>query len=137
MSLSQQIEVHNDYLNVVISGDFSLTELIALAKEMYAAIIQHNITKALIDLRLMTGTPSMLERFAYARFIAEEGLAQRGPGHSVLRLAYVGHEAMVDPDSFGEIVARNRGAFVKGTADEQAARAWLGIDKEPDESHRA
>jgi hypothetical protein len=45
MSLSQQIEVHNDYLNVVISGDFSLTELIALAKEMYAAIIQHNITK--------------------------------------------------------------------------------------------
>ena len=135
MSLSQEIEVHNDYMVVVLRGQFSIKEALALAQEMFEAGSQHKVTKVLVDIRQTTGVPNTSERFIYATFLAEEGLRQRSQGNTVMRMVYLGYAPMLDPTHFGEHVANNRGAIVKCVFDEQEAWAWLGIDKEPGESH--
>lgn len=133
MSLSQKIEVHKDYMVVVISGEFSLAEVLVLAKEMFDMGARHEITKALVDIRQMTGVPQTMERYKYAQFLATGGATQKNQRHTVMRMAYLGYAPTLDPTRFGENVANNRGAMVKSFFDEQAAWAWIGIDKEPGE----
>lgn len=137
MSLSQEIKVYNDYMVVVLSGQFSIAEALVLAKEMFEVGAQHKITKGLVDIRRMTGLPKTLERFQYAQFLADEGLAQKNQGHPVVRLAYLGYAPTLDPTRFGEHVANNRGAMVRSFFDEQEAQAWLEIDDKSGESPRA
>ena len=137
MSLSQEIEIHHDYIVVVLRGQFSIQEALALAKEMFETGSQQKVTKVLVDIRQMTGIPNTSERFIYGTFLAEEGLRQRGQGNAIMRMAYLGYAPTLDPTHFGEYVVNNRGAIVKSVFDEQEAWAWLEIDEEPGESQGA
>lgn len=133
MSLRQEIEVHHDYMVVVLRGQFSITKALALAKEMFEVGSQHKVTKVLVDIRQATGIPRIVERYQYARFLAEEAMALRNKDGTIMKLVYLGHSPELATDGFGEFVANNRGATVKATADEQEAWAWLGIDDKPGE----
>ncbi|MBK9050973.1 MAG: hypothetical protein IPL78_08675 [Chloroflexi bacterium] len=137
MSLNQEIKVHNNYMVVVLNGQFSLAEALALAKEMFEVGSQHKVKKGLVDIRRMTGVPNTIERFQYAQFLADKGLAQKSPGHPIIRLAYLGYAPTLDPTRFGEYVANNRGAMVRSFFDESEAWAWLEIDDKPGESPSA
>jgi hypothetical protein len=49
-------------------------------------------------------------------------------GNPPLRLAVLGSEEIIDPQRFGESVARNRGMESKVTTDPAEAAAWLEVD---------
>jgi len=69
-------------------------------------------------------TPS--DRFNYAKSVADAALSLPRRGAATIpRFAYVLSEAVIDPERFGETVARNRGMPVKVFTDLDAALSWL------------
>ena len=63
----------------------------------------------------------MLDRYDFGVHIAEQYLTS----DPRVRLAVLGHEPMIHPDRFGELVARNRGADARAFTDEALALDWL------------
>ena len=65
--------------------------------------------------------PSILDRFDLGVRVA----ALHFEHTPRIRLALLGHEPMIHPDRFGEIVARNRGADARVFTNEREALDWL------------
>jgi hypothetical protein len=63
----------------------------------------------------------MADRYQMAVHVAEEQ-AKTQPR---VRFALLGHEPMIHPERFGELVARNRGADARVFTDQDAALAWI------------
>ena len=76
----------------------------------------------LVDVRGVSGRiPTILDRFDLGVHLAELHL-EHTPR---IRIALLGHEPMIHPDRFGEIVARNRGADARAFTVESDALDWL------------
>jgi hypothetical protein len=116
------IRVHADYLEVVCEGLYSRAETLRVGEEAYAAAAQANCSAILVDARAITGRiPTILDRFEMGVRVARHYLAT----DPRIRLAVVGHEPMIHPERFGELVARNRGADARAFTDGTQALDWL------------
>jgi len=77
-------------------------------------------SKVLVDARRTKGSLSTTERFEYAtRLIKHLG---------VLKVAFVLHKSLQDPDLFGEKVAVNRGGNIRVFTNLKEAYEWLEIN---------
>ena len=116
------LKVHAEYLEVGCEGLYSRAETLRVGEEAYAAAARENRSAILVDVRAITGRiPSILDRFEMGVRIARHYL-ETDPR---IRLAVVGHEPMIHPDRFGELVARNRGADARVFTDGTEALDWL------------
>lgn len=116
------LKVHTEYLEVGCEGLYSRAETLRVGEEAYAAAARANRSAILVDVRAITGRiPSILDRFEMGVRIARHYL-ESDPR---IRLAVVGHEPMIHPERFGELVARNRGADARVFTDEAQALDWL------------
>ena len=81
-------------------------------------------TRVLVDVRGINGrVPTILDRFELGTHIAKNYLESEPR----IRLAVLGHEPMIHPERFGELVARNRGADARVFTDEaRGARLAAG-----------
>jgi len=115
------------FLHVDASGEFSLEEAKRTFLEMLAAVAMHKARKVLIDGRKVVGEPKTMERFYYGEFAAQ-AVARSADRERpyVPQFAYVLHEPVLDPQRFGERVARNRGMYVKVFDHLEEALEWLG-----------
>jgi hypothetical protein len=76
----------------------------------------------LVDIRAVTGRePTMAERYELAVTLANIQAATQPR----IRFALLGHEPMIHPERFGEIVATTRGADARVFMDEALALQWL------------
>ena len=124
-SIEFQVERRASYAYVRCRGTYSLEALLHVNEAALDAAAHESLKAALVDLRdVGGGPPTTLERYEFGVHMAK---LQSDPGRRLL-LAVVGHEPMVDPRRFGEIVARNRGAVGRVFTDIDEASAW--IDKE-------
>lgn len=115
-------QVRPDYLEVGCEGLYSRAETLRVGEEAYAEAARAKRSAILIDVRAITGRiPSILDRFEMGVRIARHYL-ESDPR---IRLAVVGHEPMIHPERFGELVARNRGADARVFTDEAQALDWL------------
>ncbi len=116
-----------EFLRVDASGEFSLEEAKRTFLDLLAAVAKHKARKVLIDGRSVIGEPQTMERFYYGEFAAQAvaRFADRERPY-VPQFAYVLHEPMLDPQRFGERVARNRGMYVKMFDHLEDALKWLG-----------
>jgi hypothetical protein len=116
------IRVHADYLEVRCAGLYSRAETLRVGEEAYAAAARANRGAILIVARAITGRiPTILDRFEMGVRTARHYLGS----DPRIRLAVVGHEPMIHPERFGELVARNRGADARVFTDETQALDWL------------
>ena len=67
--------------------------------------------------------PTTLERFNLGEYVAEICLQFVRP----VRIALAAEIPIVDPERFGETVARNRGTNGKVFTDLEEAKAWLKV----------
>ena len=82
-----------------------------------------NRSALLVDVRGVAGrVPTILDRFEFGTRIAPKHYLEFDPR---IRLAVLGHEPMIHPERFGELVARNRGADARVFTDEAEALGWL------------
>jgi hypothetical protein len=114
--------VHPDYLELGCTGLYSRAEALRVGEEAYREAARSNRSAVLVDVREVTGrVPTILDRFEMGMRIAKHYL-ESDPR---TRLAVLGHEPMIHPERFGELVARNRGADARVFTDEAEALAWV------------
>ncbi len=122
MSIELESTTHADHVRIVCAGTFSLHEYRPLLGRFFELAAAAGHDAMLIDVRNLTGRePTMTERYDLAVHIAELQSA-RNPR---IRVAFLGHEPMIHPERFGEIIATNRGALARAFTDEALALEWL------------
>lgn len=116
------IRVHPEYVEVSCAGPYSRAESLRVGDEAYAAALRAKLSAVLVDVRQVAGrVPTIFDRFEIGVNIAKN----YRESDARIRLAVLGHEPMIHPERFGELVARNRGADAKVFTDEAEARGWL------------
>jgi len=113
--------VHPEYVEIACAGLYSRGESMRIGREAYEQAARADRDTALVDVRKVTGrVPSLFDRFEIGVGIAKLYL----DSDARIRLALLGHEPMIHPERFGELVARNRGADARVFTDEGEARAF-------------
>jgi hypothetical protein len=129
VSVDFRSEARPDYLRVEIAGDFSHEVMLPLCDRFFAEAAAAGRNAVLVDARGISGRqPMMAERYELAVRIAE--LQARYEPR--IRVALLGSQTLIDPERFGEIVARNRGADARAFTEEAPALGWLLGGKQPD-----
>jgi len=139
MSIRLELAADSDYLRVGATGHFSLSEAKRTFLEMLEAVARHTVKKVLFDGRELTGEPETMERFFYGEFAAKtvRAFADRGVSPAT-QFAYVLERPVLDPQRFGQIVAKNRGMSVEVFETNGAALEWLEVTpaSKPDAGNR-
>ena len=118
----------SDVLHVAAGGPFSLSEAKRTFIDVLHVIEELRLSKVLFDGRQISGNPTIIERFYYGEFVADEvsKLAQRGWNGAPPQFAYVLGEPVLDPLRLGETVAVSRGMHVRAFETREEAIVWLG-----------
>lgn len=124
MSMTLEMRAESGVLRVVAMGEFSLDEAQRTFVEILVAVARHKVKQVLFDGRGLAGEPQTIERFYYGEFAAN-AVAHTSGVSPATHFAYVLEEPVLDPKRFGEIVAANRGMFVKTFDNLKDAVGWL------------
>ncbi len=117
-----EVRVHAQHVELECSGKYSRSEAFRIGDLAFDEAAGAGRRSVLIDVRGVSGrVPTILDRFDFSVRIAARHLEQKPR----VRLALLGHEPMIDPERFGEIVARNRGADARVFTIEAEALDWL------------
>ncbi len=127
MTIELSFEPRDGYLYVEASGRFELAEAQAATARIIQACLDQKQWKALLDIRALQGSPTDTERFRYGESVAAQVADAGQRAGAPLRLAYVGHMPLIDPDRFVVTVAQNRGVRILVTESMDAALRWLGV----------
>ncbi len=121
MSIEFQAELKSQYAQLSCHGDFEKQALLDLLDEALDYAAQNGVTAVLVDIRNVEGLPSTAERFEMGEAFAEIQLGKE----TIIAVAIVGREPLIDPERFGETVALNRCAVGKVFTDMVEAVNWL------------
>lgn len=126
MELTFTFDADKDLLRAALDGSYSLSDAETRFLDILDAAALHQAKKVLIDCRAITGVPTTMERFYYSEFIADKtaDIFRRGLTPP-LKFAYILVPPVVDPQKFGEAVAKNRGMKVKVFENLGEAEHWL------------
>jgi hypothetical protein len=126
--LKYSFKVNNSYLSVTVSGHFSLSE----AKKMYTdaldTLVDKKLSKLFFDVYKVKGYVKTVDRYFLGEFAALESLKYMEKGLPRLTASFYGIEPIIDPDRFGELVARNLGLNLKVGTDKKEALHFLGVE---------
>jgi len=120
------VEVVGDRVEALGRGTYSLTASLRFLSQAFETAARENLKKILVDVRGLAGNPSVSDRYDVGMFIATR-CAER---HFDIRIALVGKEPLVDPERFGELVARNRFAKGRVFSETHEALTWLSEARE-------
>jgi hypothetical protein len=118
MSVEIRSTAHEDHVRIEFSGVFSLEAVLPLCDRCFQVASEAGCEAMLVDVRTVSGRePTMAERYQWAVRIAElqAGYQPR------IRVALLGHEPLIHPERFGEIVATRHGAVVRTFTNEVLA----------------
>jgi len=126
-SLKYLFEIKDNYLSVSVSGHFSLADSMKIYTEALEILVEKNLSKLFFDVRKVKGKVSTMDRYYLGEFAALESIKYMEKGLQFYAVAFYGIEPIIDPDRFGELVARNRGLNLKVTSDKKVALLFLGV----------
>jgi hypothetical protein len=121
VSVSLAPTILADHVRIECVGDFALDAFSEAFERVFALAAEADRGAVLVDVRKVVGEPTMAERYTLAVRVAELQSASLPR----IRLAVLGHEPLIHPERFGEIVATNRGAVARAFTDEALALDWL------------
>ena len=126
MSISFSIESKVSYLHVSCAGTYDRLSVMDMYQQILRTAADQNLSRILIDCRKVKGDISVLERYITSTYGAE--LCLKYITTIRFKISMVGEEPPLDPERFGETVARNRGVDVLVTTELEEAYNWLGIE---------
>ncbi len=128
MSLAIAFYPKEGFLHASLTGAFDLAEAKAAVLSMVDYCLKHRHSKVVLDCRQVSGEPTTMERYEFARFMVDQqqGLRRSSLGEWIVAL--VGDEPLLDhKQRFGETVAVNRGGVFRIASKFEDALAWLGV----------
>lgn len=115
-------------LHAYVSGEITLPAANRCADELIAATIQHTSSQILIDGRQLHGCFNQIDRYQHTDHFAQIVLDAQSMGKiQQLRISIFAISPILDPNRFGQNVARNRGVDILCTDQMDQAKSWLGI----------
>ena len=126
MGISFKFEPHEEFLHCKASGQFGFEDACLLIRDVLSESAQRGATKVLVDCLEMGGSPTVVERYGLAEYLAHELIDHISARKRFPRLAFLGKEPLVDPNRLGEIVATNSGVQMKTVERMEDALKWLG-----------
>jgi hypothetical protein len=124
MCIEIDIVLESEYVCLRCTGPCSLAEVKKICSQAVDVVLEHEMPKVLVDANGVTGNLSTMDRFKSAEYLADD-IIQRALG-KLTKIAFVAKVPPLDPERFGETVARNRGVNAKATTDIDEAIMWLG-----------
>jgi hypothetical protein len=109
---------NGDYLLFEYSGKFSEENTVIAIDDIVNACTEHQLFKALLDCRLMTGEISEAEKFQFVKHA--EKTRER-----LIKTAILGRDDQISPDRFYENIAQNLIINLKAFTDFDEAENWL------------
>ena len=109
---------HDDHLFVEISGPYSLEYFLECVENVAVRCREASLSKVLVDLRGVTGHPSIMDRYRI-------GVALADSWGSGIQGAMIAPRSMVN--RMTETVVFNRGGRIRVFFDRPEAVAWLGV----------
>lgn len=124
MAIHTQIVLEPAYVCLRCEGSFSsVSELLQVFDEAFRAAGQNQRERILVDGSAISGKNiSTVERFKIGTFLSE--INSTIP-MNIAALAVVAPGPLVEPERFGETVARNRGVNGRAFTDIAEAIAWI------------
>ena len=122
-----EVEDKKSYLYVRVSGSFDLEEAKKCLAKILDSAVELGIPNLLIDGTLVTGNPTVLERYTLGEYIAGKNIEHKKAGFASLRLAAVGVPPVLESGRLTQLVARNRSANIFVTDNIAEAVKWLGV----------
>lgn len=116
------VEIQADYVVSRCGGTYGREAFRRFLREAVAACARENRKRLLLDVREVSGYLSTMDRYDLALDLVNELGKAALP---TLRVVFAVAPSMIDPERFGEKVARNRGANVRVTVDREEGLAWL------------
>ena len=125
--LKYSLVVRDSYLSVTVSGHFSLSDVKIMYTDALESLLDNNFSKLFFNAYKVIGKVTTIDRYFFGEFAALESLRYMGKGLKRIAVSVYGKEPIIDPERFGEIVARNRGLNLKVTTDKNEALQFLGV----------
>lgn len=109
------------YLSINVSGDYSVSDSQKMFTESLEKLMETNLSKVFFNVCKVKGKITTMNRYELAEYAAIEAINFTLKGLSKLAIAFYGVEPIIDPERFGELVARNRGLNIKVLTNKQEA----------------
>jgi hypothetical protein len=114
-----------NYLSVNVSGYFSLSDAKKMFTEALEVLYEIKFSKLLFNVCKVKGRVTTMDRYDLAEYAAIESINFLLQGLPKITISFYGVEPIIDPERFGELVARNRGLNIKVTTDKNEALNFL------------
>jgi len=122
VSVSFEFRVHANHVELECTGIYTLDSSLHVYSQAFEIASREDRDAILVDVGQVTGSPpTLMDRFQQGVHVAEQ---QARPGRRI-RFALVGHEPMIHPQRFGEVIAKTRGATAQVFTDLDEALAWI------------
>lgn len=121
MTIEYRAELKGQYAQLSCHGRYKKQELLDVFDKALEYAASSGVSAVLVDICDVEGMPSTAERFEMGEAFAELQLGKE----TIVAIAVVGREPMIDPQRFGETVALNRCAVGKVFTDMVEAVSWL------------
>lgn len=119
-------EEHDGMVRAVGTGELELESANACADKLIDHAIKTRASHFLVDCRRLEGVFTTLDRFTHTDYICEKILRAQANGKlDEIYLSVVASPPILDPDHFGETIARSRGIDVFVSERYSEAKAWL------------
>jgi hypothetical protein len=113
------------YLSINVSGHYSVSDSKKMFTESLEKLMETNLSKAFFNVCKVKGKITTMNRYELAEYAAIEAINFTLKGLSQLAIAFYGIEPIIDPERFGELVAKNRGLNIRVTIDKNEALQFL------------
>jgi len=124
MSIKTRSEIHKSYVHMLCWGSFNFEALKDIFGKAFELAVEKELNKILVDGMEVLGTsPTMLERYDLGEYVAQLCFKYKRP----FQIAVAGKVPFVDPDRFGETVARNLGVNGRVFTDLEESLLWLKV----------
>jgi hypothetical protein len=118
----------DNYLSVNVSGYFSLSDSKKMLTEALEVLVSKKHFKLFFNVYKVKGKITTMDRYDLGEYAAIEAINFLLNGLPKLSVTFYGKEPIIDPERFGELVAKNRGLNIKVTTDKKEALQFLGTE---------
>ena len=113
------------YLSVNVSGHFNLYDAKKMFTEALEMLVKKKLFKLFFNVYKVKGRITTMDRYDLGEYAAIEAINFLLKGLQKLSVTFYGKEPIIDPERFGELVAKNRGLNIKVTTDKNEALNFL------------
>ena len=121
MSIEYRAELKSQYAQLTCHGTYGKKELLELFDRAMGFAAENGLQAVLVDISDVEGGPDMTERFEVGAHFADIQIGKE----TIVALAVIGKEPMVDPERLAETVVMDRCAVGKVFTNMDEAMSWL------------